>query len=197
MMRANLTGADMSDATLTGADMSDATLTGAILIHIDTDMPSEQALKKITADYEQQLASMPDYQTNPSSLATEINNFKRRLSQPAVFSDVNKTKTCLRSDKNTEKALHDCTTIGQLNTQTQTDLVAVWRKLACDDETEKHWLAKSMIGRAYDFPWLAQALLDATKDPNTCVGLANLTAENKVFLQKQVVEYESRKPAKL
>ena len=195
MWDANLTGANMRDANLTGANMRDANLTGAILIHIDTDMPSEQALKKITADYEQQLASIPDYQTNPSSLATEINNFKRRLSQPAVFSGVKEIKPCLRSDNNTEKALHDCKAIGQLNTQTQTDLVAVWRKLACDDETEKHWVAQVMVNRAGSYPWFAQALLDAAKDLNTCVGLTNLTAEKKVFLQKQVVEYESRKPA--
>ncbi|MFI3222885.1 MAG: pentapeptide repeat-containing protein, partial [Methylococcaceae bacterium] len=113
MRDANLTGANMRGAKLIGADMRDANLTGAILIHIDTDMPSEQALKKITADYEQQLASIPDYQTNPSSLATEINNFKRRLSQPAVFSGVKEIKPCLRSDNNTEKALHDCKAIGQ------------------------------------------------------------------------------------
>ena len=104
-------------------------------------------------------------------------------------------KPCLRSNKNTKKALHDCTAIGQLNTQTQTDLVTVWRKLACDDKTEEHWLAQAMVKRAEDYRWFAQALLDAAKDPNTCLGLANLTAENKVFLQEQVVEYESRKPA--
>ncbi len=195
MWHPNLTGANMRDANLTGANMTGATLTGAILVGIDTHMPSEQALKKITADYEQQIASIPDYQTNPSSLATEINNFKRRLSQPAVFSHVKQIKPCLRSNKNTKKALHDCTAIGQLNTQTQTDLVTVWRKLACDDKTEEHWLAQAMVKRAEDYRWFAQALLDAAKDPNTCLGLANLTAENKVFLQEQVVEYESRKPA--
>jgi uncharacterized protein YjbI with pentapeptide repeats len=195
MSSANLTDANMTRATLTGANMTNARLTGAILIGIDTDMRSEQALKNITANYQQQLASIFGYQTHPSRLSTEVNDFKRRLSKPAIFSDVKKTKPCLRSDTNTEKALHDCTAIGQLNIETQTDLVAVWRKLACDDETKRHWLAKRMIGRAYDFPWLAQALLDAAKDPNTCVGLANLTAENKVFLQKQVVESESRKPA--
>jgi uncharacterized protein YjbI with pentapeptide repeats len=196
MSNANLTGADMSRTTLTGADMTGANLTGAILISIDTDMPSEQALKKITADYQQQLALIPRYQTDPSSLATEINDFTYRLSQPADFSGVKKIKPCLRSGKNSEKALHDCTAIGQLNTQTQTDLVAVWRKLACDDKTKEHWLAQSMLNRALPFPWFAQALLDAAKDPNTCLGLANLTAEHKVVLQEQVVEvveYESRK----
>jgi hypothetical protein len=196
MTGVDLTGADMRAATLTAADMTSANLTGAILISIDTDMPSEQALKKITADYQQQLALIPGYQTDPSRLATEVDEFKRRLSQPAVFSGVKEIKPCLRSDKNTEEALHDCTAIDQLNTQTQTDLVAVWQKLACDDKTEKHWLAQSMVELAQAFPWLAQALLDAAKDPKTCLGLANLTAKKKVFLQKQVVVYESRKPTK-
>ena len=211
MSNVSLTGADMTDAYLTGTKMYKANLTGAILIGIVTDMYSEQALKKmttyyqqqseqelknITTDYQQQLSLFTRYQTDQSSLATKINDFKHRVSQPADFSGVKKIKPCLRNDKNTEKALHDCTAIVQLNTQTQTNLVAVWRKLACDDETEKHWLAQAMVKRAQDYPWFAQALLDAAKDPNTCVGLANLTAENKVFLQKQVVVYESRKPTK-
>jgi uncharacterized protein YjbI with pentapeptide repeats len=179
---ANLSGVDLKNANLSGARLENTNLSGAELL-ISTKPWSQQELAELTDLYRKALLSS-------NSIATanvRAKDFEQRIQQPADFSKVAKIKPCLRAS-NTEQLFPDCVDENKLDDATRQDLAKVWLKLACEDVTEKHWIAQRMIERAKNYTWFASELLKAAQDPN-CTGLADLSAQDKKDLQAKADEY--------
>jgi uncharacterized protein YjbI with pentapeptide repeats len=186
---ANLTGANLNSANLIGATLNYANLTGALLTF--NPVPTTNDLEKIKQDYRRQLTTLPYYQTDQAALDERLKAFEERLKQPLDFSTVRAIKLCLRNT-DTEKLLPYCVDRKNIDSQTQADLTKLWLDLACQDGSEKHPLANSMVNKIYDFRWFAKPVLEATKDATNCKGLASLPDDRKAELQKIVDEETKR-----
>jgi uncharacterized protein YjbI with pentapeptide repeats len=190
MYRATLTGTTLADAILTGTTLADANLTGAILL-INTQTQSADELTKSGAQYQSALTTRVDYQNYPQELEEEVKKFKERIQHPADFLNED-MKTCVRADNDdAKKLLPACIAISNLNETSGKELATVWLNLACNDETEKQWLARNMVHRADDYSWFAQFIL--LRAEQNCAGLAWLSKDDKARLQE--LANKAKKPA--
>ncbi|MDD5266178.1 MAG: hypothetical protein PHO08_03495 [Methylococcales bacterium] len=68
--------------------------------------------------------------------------------------------------------------------EAQKSAYEIWARLACQDNTEKHWIAQRMIVRADNssFPDFAPLLAAKLQTPDECTGLVGLDDELKKVL---------------
>ena len=179
-----LPGANLSEAQLSGANLSRAQLPGAILKNINfAPMETKTANAEVDKLYSA-LKNLPQYlgDSGVAALMEKINQFRQEITRSMDYSNLGGSEGCL-TDEPTLKYLPPCKKMG--DPEAQKIAYGIWVRLACEDDSEKHWLARRMIGRAEDsrrFPGFAPLLAAKLQTPDECPGLASLDDKLKKIL---------------
>ena len=181
---AHLPGAELSYAQLPGANLTRAKLPGAILENVHFARLEKKAVNGEADNLYSALKDLPQYlgDIGQSALAERIKEFRQNISRSVDFSHLGASEGCL-TDESSLKYLPPCKKIG--DPEAQKIAYGVWVRLACKDDTEKHWIAKSMAARGYrlfGFTDFAPLLAAKLQTPDECPGLAGLDDESKKSL---------------
>jgi hypothetical protein len=183
-----LSGANLSGAQLAGANLSGAQLTGAILEDIKFEPINEKEANAQVDNLFSALKDLLQYRGNDELM----DEFRRRITSFVDFSKLAGSEGCLATES-ALKHLPLCKKIG--DPKTQKIAYEIWVRLACQDNTEKHWVAQGMVRRANKprdffnsnsnglrFPYFASLLAAKLQTPDKCPGLAGLDDKSKKIL---------------
>jgi hypothetical protein len=183
LYHAQLAGADLSSAQLAGAFLSDAQLTGTILEKINFAPMNKKEANASADKLYSALKDLPRYSGDSGQvdLANKMVNFRQEITSSVDFSKLADSEGCLAGES-ALKHLPFCKKTG--DPEAQKNAYRIWVRLACQDNTEKHWIAQNIVSRRYDyhFPDFAPLLAAKLQTPDKCPGLASLDDELKRIL---------------
>jgi hypothetical protein len=117
-------------------------------------------------------------------LDEDVEDLRQRVSKPANFSFSLAPDgiPCLRSAIPADSEPKSC--LPESMALKRPEIFLFWKKLACQDATEKRWVAQAMVQRAIDQRGkggekFSQILREAERDAKTCPGLIGLPEELK------------------
>ncbi|MGH8611820.1 MAG: pentapeptide repeat-containing protein [Gammaproteobacteria bacterium] len=197
LVRAGLYGVRLMLANLDGADLSEAHLDGVILPEPPAPAASERSVEEIKAFKDALVAAaLPQLQGSQGAAVVEklVKVFQERIGRPVSFSGIYTPPPeapCIRGYKHQEPGI--CV---EWNEENNKKVDAYRIALACQDLTEGHWIARSIIQQQFEYsaserlsllvlidPDFAQVLNEKTRDLKNCPGLAGVPDEFKQMLR--------------